>query len=79
LLVDADQVPVRIECAQQPRLVGPHVGLNGFNASSVTKNAASMVLSYPQKRTARRVASKARLLLGKLSGIVDFEPLSWRR
>jgi hypothetical protein len=38
-----------------------------------------MALSYPQKRTARRVASKARLLLGKLSGIVVFEPLSWWR
>jgi hypothetical protein len=38
-----------------------------------------MALSYPQKRTAHRVASKARLLLGKLSGIVVFEPLSWWR
>src|SRR5262249_49513485 len=26
----ADQVPIRIERAQQPRLVGPHVGLNAL-------------------------------------------------
>src|SRR5262245_2496191 len=48
-----------------------------FNASSVTKNATSIALSYPQKRTARRVASNARLLLGKLSAIAPpFEAVS---
>src|SRR5262245_15810586 len=48
-----------------------------FNASSVTKNATSIALSYPQKRTARRVASNARLLLGKLSVIaLPFEAVS---
>src|SRR5438046_10653952 len=41
-----------------------------FNASSVTKNAASIALSCPQKRTARRVASKERLWLGNLSAMV---------
>src|SRR6516162_9069564 len=49
-----------------------------FNASSVTKNATSIALSYPQKRTARRVASNARLLLGKLSAIVVLSKLSPR-
>src|SRR6516165_6042143 len=47
-----------------------------FNASSVTKNATSIALSYPQKRTARRVASNARLLLGKLSAIEILSKLS---
>jgi hypothetical protein len=42
----------------------------------VTKNATSIALSCPQKRTARRVASNARLLLGKLSAIVVLSKLS---
>jgi hypothetical protein len=43
------------------------------------KNATSIALSCPQKRTARRVASNARLLLGKLSAIVVLSRLSRRR
>src|SRR5215831_19137626 len=43
----------------------------------MTKNATSIALSYAQKRTARRVASNARLLLGKLSAIgAPFEALN---
>src|SRR5262245_64176809 len=52
-------------------------GSTRFSASSVMKNATSIALSYPQKRTARRVASNARLLLGKLSVIaLPFEAVS---
>src|SRR5262245_2863579 len=41
------------------------------------KNATSIALSYPQKRTARRVASNARLILEKLSAIgAPFEALN---
>src|SRR6185312_17408696 len=51
-------------------------GVNFFNASSLTKNAASMALSYPQKRTAWRVASNERLRFGKLSAMVHVAILS---
>jgi hypothetical protein len=43
------------------------------------KNATSIALSCPQNRTARRVASNARLLLGKLSAIVVLSRLFRRR
>src|ERR1700694_2393374 len=38
-------------------------------ASSVIKNELSIALSCPQNRTARRVASKMRLALGKFSAM----------
>src|SRR6516162_1167768 len=67
---------MRIERAQQPRLVKRMWGSTRFSASSVTKNATSIALSCPQKRTARRVASNARLLLGKLSARLLWGKLS---
>ena len=52
-----DQLSIRIERTEEADLVGAHVGLDALHASSVTKKEASIALSYPQKRTARRVAS----------------------
>jgi hypothetical protein len=57
-----NQFAVRIERAEKCSLVQRHVGLNSLqrisiDASALMKNDASIALSCPQKRTARRVAS----------------------
>src|SRR5712691_8479809 len=46
------------------------LGWTRFNASSVTKNEASIALSWPQNRTARRLESYERLRLGKFSVMI---------
>src|SRR3954449_11138488 len=45
------------------------LGTSRVSAARVTKNDHSIELSYPQKRTASRVASKLRLAFGNLKGM----------
>jgi hypothetical protein len=52
-----DAFPVQIEGPEQTRLIEAHVRLNALQCVFITKNEASIALSCPQNRTARRVAS----------------------